>query len=239
MSDFATHRRLLNTDDTYRAKFGLGPVPVSNGAAPAAASAATTRNGAPPLSDPLVSTANDALERATAALAAAQVAQASSTASGIDRSLFTGTDQLDQLRKELERVARAITVQVESDQERLVDMYVQTGTGLIEIDGRVGTLGSKIWARKIDEATTGEDVAGALVASGLAHLVTPPSYNSSQLSAYLRDLDEAGQPIPGPLAEVIEAYEKWRVGFTTRRATRAQRRMNGAPSSVVDGASQD
>lgn len=235
MTDFATHRRLLETDNAYRAKLGLGPLSRLK-----EASAAVTRisNGFP-AADPLITATEQLIETAQAALTDAATAPVADTSAGIDGALFVRIDHLSELRKELKRLSDAISAEIEAGQEQLVEMYTHAGTGLIEIGGRVGTLGSQIWARKVDESVTSEDVAAALRADGLGHLVSPESYNSSRLSAFLRDLDEENKPIPPHLAQVIEANERWRVGFTTRRATRAQRRLNGASSSVVDGASDN
>lgn len=235
-TDFRTHKDRLATDDAYRARFGLSPVEPSE---------TMRRNGAKALADitaiappdPLLAAAGALIDQADAALQAREQhpAVAGDT---IDPDLFIRVDQLDRLRLELDRLSKELKAAVEEDQEVLVDEYRRVGTGLFELGGRVGTLGSQIWARKIAEDITGTDVVDALRADGLAHLVKPESYHGGQLSAYVRRLEEEGQPIPPHLAEVIEAYEVWRVGYTTRRATRAQRRRDGVPSSVLDGASE-
>lgn len=235
MTDFATHRRLLDTDNAYRAKLGLGPLSRLE----TASAAITNVSNGFPTADPLITATEQLIETAQAALTDAATAPVGDASAGIDGALFVRIDRLSELRKELKRLSDAIGAEIEAGQEQLVEMYTHAGTGLIEIGGRVGTLGSQIWARKVDESVTSEDVAAALRADGLGHLVSPESYNSSRLSAFLRDLDEENKPIPPHLAQVIEANERWRVGFTTRRATRAQRRMNGAASSVVDGASDN
>lgn len=232
MTDFATHKQLLATDDTYRQKLGLPPL---NGDG-------NTHDPRAPLSpefdnDPLRHTAQHMLDTAQTALSAAQNVTVGTD--GIDSALFTRIDELNQLRLDLDRMSAALKEQVEADQEVLSAMYLSAGTSVYEQNGRVGTLGSKLYARKVDESVTGNDVARALIADGLEHLVQPESYNASQLSAYLRNLDDEGKPIPPHLATVIEAYETWRVGYTTRRITRAQRRRDGGPSPVLDGASQD
>lgn len=233
MTDFATHKQLLATDDNYRAKLGLPPLNGAPGPAPAPAP--------PAADDALHHAAQEMLDTAQAALENARTDNGlfASLTGGIDNGLFARIDVLDGLRKDLDRMSKAIKAQVEADQEVLVDMYLSAGTSVYEQGGRVGTLTNQIYARKVDESVTGNDVARALVADGLEHLVQPESYNASQLSAYLRGLDEEHKPIPPHLAEVIEAYETWRVGYTTRRPTRAQRRRDTGPGSVLGGASQD
>lgn len=255
--NFSEHKRLLATDDAYRRRFGLSPlngsenvriiVDDSRALLPSEIDEMRReREGAKALADialiappdPMVTAANAAVEQAYALLTAREQRPAL-TSNQIDAELFTRVDQLNVLRRELDRLSKALKVAADEDEEVLVDMYLQAGTGLFEQGGRVGTLANKLWARKVGEDVTGQDVAAALRADGLEHLVTPESYHNGQLSAYLRRLDEDGQPIPPHLAEVIEAYETKGIGYTTRRATRAQRRRDGAPSSVLDGASKD
>jgi len=177
----------------------------------------------------LVAVARDAIERAEMAIAAVP--------DGGLQALFTRVDTLNQLRLELNRLAEDLKTEVEQGQAELVDRFTEMGTSEIGYGNRFGTLGSKLTARKIDPATRGEDIADALEADGLTALIQPRSYNHQSLSKYIRDLEEEGRPIPTNLAKLIEAYESWSIGFTTRRPTRARRRLAGAASSVLDGAS--
>jgi hypothetical protein len=236
MTDFRTHKQRLETDDDYRRSLGLPPLNGNGVRVVVDDSRALTHDEIVPTADPLVATAHEALAKATTAL---MDIPAPYQGDGVDPALFRRVDTLNKLRLELKRIVDELKVAADEANDELVEQYQRAGTNQIEYGGRFGKLNSQLWARKVDESVTGEDVADALRADGLGHLVTPESYNSSRLSAYLRELDEAGQPIPPHLAQVIEANEKWRVGFTTQRATRAQRRMAGARSSVVDGASED
>jgi hypothetical protein len=163
-------------------------------------------------------------------------APVSTTSSGIDRKLGEYLDALKAQRSDLTRLKEALSVEIDRVEADLVDQYVNAGKDTEQFGDRVGTLRPTLWARKVSEDVAGEQVAEALVADGLGHLVTPPSYHSGQLSAFLRDLEDEGKPIPPHLAEVIEATERYAVTFTTRRETRARRRIKGTPSSVLDGA---
>jgi hypothetical protein len=242
MTDFRTHKQRLETDDDYRRSLGLPSLNgdlvrvIVDGSRALTSDELDRVDEAMLAADPLVASAHSALAKATTAL---MDIPAPYHGNGVDPALFRRLDTLNRLRLELKRVVDELKVAADEANDELVEQYQRLGTNEIEYSGRFGKLSNQIWARKVDESVTGEDVADALRADGLGHLVTPESYNSSQLSAYLRELDEAGQPIPPHLAQVIEANEKWRVGFTTRRATRAQRRMAGVRSSVVDGASED
>jgi hypothetical protein len=155
----------------------------------------------------------------------------------VDGALFRRVDQLDALRKELKRLTEQVAELVAKGQEVLVDQYAAMGISEIGFDDRFGSLQSQVWARKKDPTVTTQDVVAALAADGLTELITEPSYNAQSLSAFVRGLEEEGKPIPQNLAEVIEAYETWKVSFTTRRPNRARRRLAGAHSAVLDGES--
>ena len=139
-------------------------------------------------------------------------------------------------RAECNRRSKELGVLIDLVEAALTEQFVNAGTDEIRIDGTKGTLKSTIWARKRAEETTQADVAAALRADGLAHMVTPEGYNSNTLSAWLRDLEAEGRPIPPNVAKLIEPSEVWSIGLTTARPTRARARMTGAASSVLDSA---
>lgn len=230
MSDFRTHKELLATDDTYRAARGLGPV-----AATIALHAVDPTRREPTATPARSDAMRAARGGATDAEALMATAPASGTSSGIDPTLGEYLDACKAQRGELARLDKELGVEIDRAEAELVDQYVNAGKDTEQFGDRIGTLRPTIWARKVDETVTGEQVAAALVADGLGHLVTPESYNSQRLSAFLRDLEEEKKPIPPHLATVIEATERYAVGFTTRRETRARRRIRGTPSSVLDG----
>ena len=155
----------------------------------------------------------------------------------VSKSLFARVDGLAQLAKELQRLHAQLKEMVEKGQDSLVEQFTMMGVDEIGFDGRFGTLQSKLAARKKDPTVTSADVVTALRADGLTELVTEPSYNHQSLSAYLRGLEDEKKPIPKNLATVVEGYETFYVGFTTRRPNRARARRAGAHSAVLDGES--
>jgi hypothetical protein len=154
----------------------------------------------------------------------------------VDPQLFRQVRAWEVERKEHSRRIKELAVLIDEGQALLTEQYVAAGTDEIKLDGVKGALGSMIWARKRAEETTAAEVAAALRADGLAHMVTPEGYNSNTLSAWLRDLEAEGKPIPPNVAKLIEPSEVWKVGFTNSRPSRARARMSGAVSSVLDGA---
>jgi hypothetical protein len=157
------------------------------------------------------------------------------TGINVDPQLFRQVRAWEAERRECNRRSKELGVLIDEGQALLAEQYVTAGTDEIKLDGVKGTLRSTIWARKRAEETTQAEVAAALRADGLAHMVTPEGYNSATLSAWLRDLEAEGKPIPPHVAELIEPSEVWKVGFTNSRPSRARARMSGAASSVLDG----
>lgn len=213
---FATHKQRLATDDAYRRRFGLAPLPSQPTEAEfeqLRADVASCRDGS-------------------------WSAPAAPSDTNVDPGLFRRLRALKDERAELRRRDKELTAEIDSVQERLVEQYTLAGTTAQEFDGYTGSLNLQLWARKRDESVAAPDVAAALRADGLAHLVTPEGYHSQRLSAYLRDLDAARKPIPPHLAELIEATEVPSINFTTRRPSRARRRLSGAESTVLGEAGE-
>lgn len=192
--------------------------------------------------DPAVAAATAAADRAVAELATPRVPR---TSEQIDPDLFARVDRLNELRRELDRLSRAIKVEADAEEAELVSEFAQAGIAQIAFGTRAGTLGRTLWAQKVDESVTGEQVAAALRADGYDMLVTPEGYHNGQLSAWLRRREESGLPIPPHLAKVITACEVFGIGFTTRRPTAAQTAMTqessvlGCARALPGGASSD
>lgn len=194
MIDFATRRKLLATDNDYRRKLGLAPLPP------------------------------DSLTEQAVGVASL----------GIDPHQLRRLDDLKEERKEVNRRLKVLNVAIAAIESASVEQFVAAGTDQVRIDGRTATLSSLIWAQKIDEETTPEQIVDALRADGLEHLVKE-NYNSSQLSGWMRDLEEEGKPLPPHVAKVLQANEVWSVRFTSARRSRAGARLAGASSSVLEG----
>ncbi|MGH3986426.1 MAG: hypothetical protein ACRDTZ_03800 [Pseudonocardiaceae bacterium] len=127
----------------------------------------------------------------------------------------------DQLKPEIEEAERLLTEEM-----------LTAGDLEVTVDGYRGSANPTLWAKKLDPATTPQQIVEALLADGLPHLVTPESINWQSLSAYLRDLADEDKPIPERLAELIESTEKWGVGFTKIPQGRGRRRVAGTSASA-------
>lgn len=213
-SPFATHKQLLDTDNDYRRRFGLPPL----GNKTAEIAVSQTAQPAPQPETPLTG------DRPVIA---------------VDPELWRQVLAWKIERVECRRRDKELTALIDEHEGDLVDQYVTAGTDQIRLDGVTGTLDSKLWAKKINEETTQAEVAAALRADGLGHMVTPEGYHGQTMAAYLRDLEREKKPLPPHLAALIEPHEVWSVKFTKPTKSRAAARMSGALSSVLDGASGD
>lgn len=89
--------------------------------------------------------------------------------------------------------------------ERLRAAFERDGVANIKAtDGRTVYLQRQLWARAKDGNRVA--VTEALVTVGLDDLVQP-GFNVNQLSAYVRELDAAGEVVPPALADVIDVTE--------------------------------
>ena len=159
---------------------------------------------------------------------------------GIDRSLFHCVDALKTQIKNQEAVTKADKQRLVELEAELVDQFTQAGVADLTLDGRKGYLKPEIWAGRVDDSVTPEQIANALEASDLGYLVTPRTVNWQSLSAYVRELDDQGQPLPEALAKVIEARPRTKIGFSrgtaaTRRAAARSQRVSHAVAPVGTG----
>lgn len=127
--------------------------------------------------------------------------------------------ELDQERLDLQRQATVLDERLKVlEGEILEEIAAGDGAPLVKVDtsayGRVTVyLERRIWAK-----CTGEDwprACAALQDAGLGEYVQQ-RYNTQSLSAYLRELDKSGDPLPEPLVGAIEADA--RLSIRTRRS---------------------
>lgn len=123
---------------------------------------------------------------------------------------------LDQERLALRRRVAELAEELRPLEEQILEEIVQEGVPQAKVetpDGRVTVyLERKIWAKCTDEDWP--RACAALRDAGLGDFVLE-RYNTTTFSAYLRELDKAGTPMPEPLVGAIEADE--RLSIRTRR----------------------
>lgn len=125
--------------------------------------------------------------------------------------------ELDQKRLRLKKEAESLDAQLAPLEEAILEEIAQEGMAQVKIEtpefGRVTVyLERKIWAKCVDGDWA--RAVDALRDAGLGDYVET-KYNTSSFSAYLRELDKAGSPLPEPLIGAIEPEA--RLSVRTRR----------------------
>lgn len=118
------------------------------------------------------------------------------------------TDDLRRLldlkaKKEAHEAAlKPITAEIEEITARVLDRWSEDGVSSMKVDGRLLSLRRQVWARVLDR----EHVAEALREAGLETFLTP---NTQTLSAWLREKEENGEPLPPGLEGIVGTFEKF------------------------------
>lgn len=157
---------------------------------------------------------------------------------GVDPALFRQIDAWNSERLKCDQRSKKLKKMVDEAMEELVEQYTNAGTDEIRLGLRKGTLHSTLRAERATEEVTDEEIVAALRADGLDQYVNPESFNLNSISAWMREREREGKPLPPNLAKVLRGRLDWRVGFTQGRPTETQARLFGATSSILDGASQ-
>lgn len=110
--------------------------------------------------------------------------------------------ELRAAQKASEDEASGLKAEADLMERDLVDYFIENDMQNTKVAGKTIFLHPSTFAQRKPGVTT-EDVKAALIKSGLAHLVTD-TVNANTLSAYVRQQDDADEPLPAPLAEVVE-----------------------------------
>lgn len=100
---------------------------------------------------------------------------------------------LSSRKVDLERELRDVKEKLAGLEPGLLEQFAQEGVQSIRQNGRLAYLYGQLWARPLD-GDKGRAVA-ALRAAGLGSLVEE-SFNVSTLSAWCRERETAGEPLP-------------------------------------------
>lgn len=111
---------------------------------------------------------------------------------------------LEQQKDELEARLKRVTSRLKQLEQPLLDWFGQLGLQRVTIDDRTAYVHRQLWASAKDGDTQG--VCDALKDCQLADLVRE-RFNTNTLSAYVREQDRAGEPLPSALAAVLTVSE--------------------------------
>jgi hypothetical protein len=120
---------------------------------------------------------------------------------------------LEERRRQLEAEIDTIKAEAAELEALLLPQFEQSGMERVAIDGRTVYIERKLWAKARDGDKAA--VCKALKRCRLGDYVEQ-TFNSNSLSAYVRELDREGRPLPPSLREVLEVSEVFKL--RTRRS---------------------
>lgn len=123
----------------------------------------------------------------------------------IERRWLTLQDR----RLALEAEIKEVTAAQERLRELIVDRWSVEGLSSMKIDGRTVWLARKAYARVLDRARVKE----VLEAEGLGGMLT---VNTNQISAWIREREAEGEPLPPSFSGVVEVFERFAIGARGR-----------------------
>lgn len=140
-------------------------------------------------------------------------------------------DERDRLEAELAAVTKRLA-DLEPD---VLSWFETQGVSSARLDGgRTIHVRRELWAGR-EEGVDAPALAAAVAAAGLPEFVSE-TVNLSRLSAYCRELDREGQPLPAPLLGVVRVREVFRVGTARAAAGRGDKRgTNPGASPAIHG----
>lgn len=116
--------------------------------------------------------------------------------------------RLDTERKELEtKIARVKDKQKECE-ETLKRQFEKAGVQSVKVDGNSVYIMRQLWASAKDGDR--QAVCAALKKGGMEDYVAE-NFNTQSLSAYVRELDGLGDPLPDGLKECVQVVEKFSI----------------------------
>lgn len=129
---------------------------------------------------------------------------------------MSGTDDLKKLlglnaqKEALEQQLKEINQERDRITGHVLERWSTDGVSSMKVDGKTVYLRRSVYARVLDR----EHVADALRAAGLDSMLTP---NTNTLSAWLREKEEQGEPLPPSLDGIVGMYERFALGVRNGR----------------------
>jgi len=115
---------------------------------------------------------------------------------------------LEERRKQLEAEVDTIKIEAAELEERLLPQFEQSGMERVAIDGRTVYVERKLWAKAKEGNKPA--VCKALRRCRLGDYVEE-TFNTNSLSAYVRERDRDGRPLPPSLAVVLDVSEVFKL----------------------------
>lgn len=116
-------------------------------------------------------------------------------------------------KRELETRAKELAREIAEVEESLLEQFGEAGISSVRAEGGTVSLSRQLWATCADGDYS--RACAALEAAGLSEFVQN-RFNSNTLSAYFRELDRDGRPIPKALEGAIDVAERFTLRVTKR-----------------------
>ena len=117
--------------------------------------------------------------------------------------------KLDNERRACEDRLKKVKSKIEEVEPRVMDFFQKLGLDRLTVSGVTVYVQRQLWAGR-EEDVTHEQAAAALKKAKLGEYASP-RVNTQSLSAYMRELDEAGEDMPAALKGIIKLSEVFKV----------------------------
>lgn len=124
----------------------------------------------------------------------------------IDPAKIAHYIELTEMKREAEAKAKSFIPVIAALETELIDAFAAAGVDSMHLNGRCIYIHSQLWARPKDGDRP--RACEALKRAGLGEFVKE-DFNVMTLSAWARELTEAGEPIPGELSEALEIKDAY------------------------------
>jgi hypothetical protein len=116
-------------------------------------------------------------------------------------------------KRELEAQVKEIAHEIAEVEESLLEQFGEAGISSVRAEGGTVSMSRQLWATCREGNY--ERACAALRAAGLDEFVQP-RFNANSLSAYFRELDREGKPIPAEIDGAIDLAERFSLRVTKR-----------------------
>lgn len=117
--------------------------------------------------------------------------------------------RLDKEKRELDIKVKKVAAELKESADLVLDYFQRHGMNQFKVDGITVYMARELWAGREDDVSH-EQACAALEEAGLGDYAGP-RINSQSLSAHIRELDAAGDPLPPPLVGVIKVSEVFKI----------------------------
>lgn len=141
----------------------------------------------------------------------------------IDMALVRRYRELREAADVAEAEKKAYKEEADKLEQQLVEMYSDAGLQNLSVDGKTVYLHRSTFAQRLP-GVDAEMVEEALREAGAGDLIKT-TVNANTLGAYVREFDEREEPLPEPIAKVLQLGERFsiRINAQAKKPTRRRK----------------